>query len=114
MNSCQKIKAKKFSGQYSCKVQAHYWESGGPMDYYEKDSIYSRDIKVKRVKKMLQIFNYPTFNVTEIEAGQTLENFSGCTACGITIRFENDSLFIKTSSGGNGGGSSQKYACKKQ
>ena len=113
-NSCQKIRAKKYSGAYRCVVHSPYWEGTNPMDYYEKDSVYNTEIEVIRERKTLRIFNDPAIEISEIQEGKTLDNFSGCAACGISIKFENDSLFMRTSSGGNGGGSIQTYECKKE
>lgn len=106
--SCDKIKARKFSGKYRCTVDHYAWIMNQGVI---ADTSYVEDIEIKRAGKMVNVMGR-SIHVDSLrdeniyKEGQSNNYFS--------VLFKKDSIYIESMSGGLGGNSSWMYAGRKK
>lgn len=106
--SCDKYKAKKFSGVYSCSVNYHYSDMSG----LTNDTVYAEDVEVKEDGDSIIIFNNK-IHVDALRKGVTYEKFTGASTF-YQVKIDNDELYYFSTNGGLGGSSSIEYLGKKK
>lgn len=104
VTSC--TKARKYSGDYFCEVKGHYYE----LYTYSTDTIYTEILEVKREKKSIRVMDRLIY--TDSLTDEEWYEYSGYPSI-FNIKIIKDSMYIYTWSGGQGGGASRAYACKK-
>ncbi len=110
MISCNKeipvTRAEMLSGTYTCKVDTHYWDLIPPAPT-TIDSTFYKDIEVGRDHDYLLILNHKihadSLWFKGYHAGPGGNNY-------FNVIYRNDTLYIKSSSGGQGGAYVAKYA----
>lgn len=95
-----------FAGTYDCEVTHHYWDINGSSSY----STEQKDLFVSLKNDSIEILGYKIAQ-DELQYGQSY--FFGFSYNHTTIRFEQDSVFISSFSGGLGGGTSTSYKGRK-
>lgn len=100
--SCDKHRAKKLSGTYSCKVDYHYWD----MTPSTIDSTYHEDLEIKQNGKNVMVFGT---SIPIDSLWKEKEYSVGYVHNYMKVLFKNDSIYITRSSGGLGGNASWKY-----
>lgn len=100
--SCDKHRAKKLSGTYSCRVDYHYWD----MTPSTSDSTYQEDLEIKQDGKQVIVLGT---SIPIDSLWKEKEYYIGYVHNYMNVLFKNDSLYITRSSGGLGGNASWKY-----
>ena len=106
--SCDKYKAKRLSGIYSCTVNFHYFDMTGTTI----DTTYTEDLEVKQDNDSIVIFNNKV-HVDELRNGATFEKYNGATSS-YKVKIYKDELYYFSTNGGLGGSSSIEYIGKKK
>lgn len=106
--SCDKYKAKRLSGIYTCTVNYHYSDMTG----LTIDTLYTEDIEVKQDYDSIVIFNNKV-HVDELRNGATFEKYNGATSS-YKVKIYKDNLYYFSINGGLGGSSSIEYSGKKK
>jgi hypothetical protein len=100
-------KERKYSGDYSCEVDGHFYE----LNAYNIDTTYQEHLEVKREKKSIIVLNKTIPGDSLIEG----EWYNHPVGYGyFRVKVSADSLYVSTWFGGWGGGSSYKYSCEQE
>ena len=102
LNSCEKQQAKKLEGNYDCIVTYIYWD----ITPTTIDSTYFETLSVTRSGKYICVLSQ-VIHIDSLLDGR--EYYKGDLHNYIKIRFENETIFATTQSGGLGGGSTLTY-----
>lgn len=100
--SCDKHRAKKCSGTYSCKVDYHYWD----MTPSTSDSAYQEDLEIKQDGKHVIVLG-TSIHIDSL--WKEKEYYIGYVHNYMKVLFKKDSIYITRSSGGLGGNATWKY-----
>lgn len=95
-----------FAGTYDCEVTHHYWDINGTNTF----STEVKHISVTLSNDSVEVLGSKIAQ-DELEYGQSY--FFGVSYNHMTVRFEPDSIFISSFSGGLGGGTSTSYKGRK-
>jgi hypothetical protein len=106
--SCDKYKAKRLSGIYSCAVNFHYFDMTGTTI----DTLYTEDLEVKQDNDSIVIFNNKV-HVDELRNGATFQKNNGATSY-YKVKIDKGELYYFSTNGGLGGSSSIEYIGKKK
>jgi hypothetical protein len=106
--SCDKYKAKRLSGFYSCAVNFHYFDMTGTTI----DTLYTEDLEVKQDNDSIVIFNNKV-HVDELRNGATFQKNNGATSY-YKVKIDKGELYYFSTNGGLGGSSSIEYIGKKK
>ncbi|WP_300661473.1 hypothetical protein [Fluviicola sp.] len=107
LSGCDKHRAKKLSGTYSCKVAYHYWD----MTPSTSDSTYQEDLEIKQNGKNVIVLGT---SIPIDSLWKEKEYYEGNAHNYIEVLFKKDSIYITRSSGGLGGNASWKYRGSKK
>ncbi len=107
LTSCVKDKIEHpFAGTYDCTVTHSYWDMTGA----NSSSSEQKKIEVLSSEDSIEVVGVK-IHEDEIEYGKSF--FFGYSYNHMNFRFEKDSIYISTFSGGLGGGSTVSYAGRK-
>lgn len=106
--SCDKHKAKRLSGIYSCTVNYYYFDMTGTTI----DTTYTEDLEVKQDNDSIVIFNIKV-HVDELRNGSTFQKNTGASSY-YKVKIDKGELYYFSTNGGLGGSSSIEYIGKKK
>lgn len=107
LTSCDKHRAKKLSGTYSCVVDYRYFDISGT----SIDSTYNEDIYIDQDGKNLIVLG-TSIHIDSL--WKEKEYSEGYFYDQMTVLFKDDQVYITKSGGGQGGSSSLNYVGVKQ
>lgn len=101
--SCSK--AKKYSGNYICKVKGRFYQ----LNTYDRDTVYIENIEIKRETRAINVLG----NIIPTDSLKVNEWYihSGYPSV-FQIKIVEDSVYLYKWSGGQGGQASLLYSCK--
>lgn len=102
--SCDKYRAKKYSGTYYCIVKTHHYS----MYSSPEDSTYMADLIVTQDSKSIKVFGISIHVDLLKEDGYYTVNTSSTSY--YKIRFIDDKIYFSYSSGGLGSGGGASYS----
>ena len=100
--SCDKYRARRWSGTYNCKIHYLYWD----MTPKNVDSTYYGTVEVNQKKRSIVIFGH------EIPVDSLRDEklyYEGYVHNYIQVQFKGDSIYYLYSGGGLGGNGSYEY-----
>lgn len=100
--SCDKYRARRWSGKYNCQVHYHYWD-GTPLI---KDSVYQEVIEVTHLKNKIVLFGH---GIPVDSLRDEKRYYEGYVHNYIEVQLKGDSIYYLYSSGGLGGNASFEY-----